>query len=137
MTCCACWVFCAVSYCSCVLLFSFRAFHLWFVDNIGMSLKNNIIDVMCQIKLKDKAEKEIKNAASKADEIEAEEAKKLVEKLTGTASNDEESTREIVKNAARAVGSISDVEFDLTFNPDVFQDHVRHANTEVSFSYVY
>jgi hypothetical protein len=90
--------------------------------------------IMCpvQIKLKDKAEKEIKNAASKADEIEAEEAKKLVEKLTGTASNDEESTREIVKNAARAVGSISDVEFDLTFNPDVFQDHVQHANTEVS-----
>jgi protein TIF31 len=76
----------------------------------------------------------VQNAASKADEIETEEAKKLVEKLTGSSLNDEESMREIVKNAARAVGSISDVEFDLTFNPDVFQDHVQYANAEVGYS---
>jgi len=86
---------------------------------------------------KDKAEheqKDIQNSASQVDDIEAEEAKKLVEKLTetGTATRDEESTREIVKTAARAVGSLSDVEFDLTFNPDVFQDHVKHVNADVS-----
>jgi hypothetical protein len=90
----------------------------------------------CQNKLKDKAEQEKENeqAASQLDELETEEAKKLVEKLTetGTASREEESTREIVAAAARAVGSLGDLEFDITFNPDVFQDHVKHSNPDVS-----
>ena len=56
-----------------------------------------------------------------------------MEKLTesGAAARDEESTREVVSVAARAVRSLSDNEFDVTFNPDVFQDHVRHAQQEV------
>lgn len=43
----------------------------------------------------------------------------------------EESSRDIVRKAARAVGSLSESEFNLTFNPDVFQEHVKHANPEV------
>jgi len=56
-----------------------------------------------------------------------------VEKLTesGAAARDEESTREVVSVAARAVRSLSDSEFDITFNPDVFQDHVKHTEPEV------
>lgn len=67
------------------------------------------------------------------EELETEEAKKLVEKLTesGAAARDEESTKEVVAVAARAVGSLSDTDFDIAFNPDVFQDHVKHADSEV------
>jgi len=73
------------------------------------------------------------SAARTPEELETEEAKKLVEKLTesGAAARDEESTREVVAVAARAVRSLSDSEFDITFNPDVFQDHVKHTEPEV------
>jgi protein TIF31 len=69
-------------------------------------------------------------APGAAAELETEEAKKLVEKLTETVAREEENTREIVVAAARAVGSLSDTEFDVSFNPDVFQDHVKHADSE-------
>lgn len=44
---------------------------------------------------------------------------------------DDESTRDIVRLAARSVGSLSDTEFEILFNPDVYQDHVKHANPDV------
>jgi len=58
-----------------------------------------------------------------------------VEKLTesGAAARDEESTREVVRTAARVARSLSDNEFDVSFNPDVFQDHIKHAQPEVAF----
>jgi len=73
------------------------------------------------------------SSAAAPEELETEEAKKLVEKLTesGTGSRDEESMKEVVSVAARAVGSLSDTEYDIAFNPDVFQDHVNHAEPEV------
>jgi len=45
----------------------------------------------------------------------------------------EESSKDIVKKAALAVGSLSDIEFSITFNPDVFQAHVKHAQPDVSY----
>lgn len=42
----------------------------------------------------------------------------------------EESTKETVKKAALAVGSLKETEFDVRFNPDVFSPGVRHANPE-------
>ena len=46
-------------------------------------------------------------------------------------AGDEDNSRDIVRRAAAAVGSLSDTEFNITFNPDVFQPHVKHANPEV------
>ena len=74
------------------------------------------------------------------EDLETEEAKKLVEKLTesGASSRDEATTREIVSVAARVVGSLSDTDFEIAFNPDVFQDHVKHAKPEVrTFSHMH
>lgn len=66
-----------------------------------------------------------------SEELEAEEAKKLVENITGGEKKElEESTKEIVAKAARAVGSLKDHEFDIRFNPDVFSPGVRHADAE-------
>ncbi|XP_060599654.1 clustered mitochondria protein homolog [Ruditapes philippinarum] len=56
-------------------------------------------------------------------EAETEEAKKIVEALTDKENQTvEESSKDIVKKAAKAVGSLSETEFNLTFNPDVFQE---------------
>ncbi|KAI4503681.1 hypothetical protein M0802_001084 [Mischocyttarus mexicanus] len=65
--------------------------------------------------------------------MEADEAKKIVESITdsitgGEKQELEESTKEIVRRAAAAVGSLRDAEFDVRFNPDVFSPGVRHPD---------
>ncbi|EZA50535.1 clustered mitochondria protein homolog isoform X2 [Ooceraea biroi] len=65
--------------------------------------------------------------------IEADEAKKIVESITdsitgGEKQELEESTKEIVRGAALAVGSLRDAEFDVRFNPDVFSPGVEHPD---------
>ncbi|XP_029163383.1 clustered mitochondria protein homolog isoform X2 [Nylanderia fulva] len=65
--------------------------------------------------------------------IEADEAKKIVESITdsitgGEKQELEESTKEIVRRAAAAVGSLRDAEFDVRFNPDVFSPGVKHPD---------
>lgn len=39
----------------------------------------------------------------------------------------EESTKNIVKTAALAVGSLKEMEFDIRFNPDVYSPGIRHC----------
>lgn len=39
----------------------------------------------------------------------------------------EESTKNIVKTAAIAVGSLKETEFDIRFNPDVYSPGIRHS----------
>lgn len=41
----------------------------------------------------------------------------------------EESTKNIVKTAAIAVGSLKETEFDIRFNPDVYSPGIRHCET--------
>uniref|UniRef100_A0A146KTF4 Clustered mitochondria protein homolog n=1 Tax=Lygus hesperus TaxID=30085 RepID=A0A146KTF4_LYGHE len=62
------------------------------------------------------------------------EAKKIVESITDSITSGdkkegfEESTKEIVKRAAAAVGSLKETEFDIRFNPDVYSPGVRHVD---------
>ena len=62
---------------------------------------------------------------SQNNKLEEFEAKKIVESITdsitsGDKRDIEESTKDIVKKAAQAVGSLKETEFDIRFNPDVF-----------------
>jgi hypothetical protein len=41
----------------------------------------------------------------------------------------EESTKEIVKRAAAAVGSLKETEFVVRFNPDVYSPGVKHVDS--------
>ncbi|CAC5388984.1 TIF31 [Mytilus coruscus] len=71
------------------------------------------------------------DSEDKDEDLETDEAKKIVEALTaGDGQTFEENSKDIVKKAAQAVGSLSDTEFSITFNPDVFQSHVKHAEPE-------
>jgi hypothetical protein len=36
----------------------------------------------------------------------------------------EDNSREIIQSACRSIGSVKDNEFDVRFNPDIFQPHV-------------
>lgn len=71
-------------------------------------------------------------------QLEEDEAKKIMESITDSISSGEkkdmeESTRDIVKKAALAVGSLKETEFDIRFNPDVFSPGVKHLNPEGDF----
>lgn len=41
----------------------------------------------------------------------------------------EDNSREIIQSACRSIGSIKDNEFDVRFNPDLFQPHVTLSQT--------
>lgn len=45
-------------------------------------------------------------------------------------NEERQNTREIIKKAALEVGSLSDTEFDIRFNPDIFSLGVAHANSD-------
>lgn len=70
----------------------------------------------------------------KEEELEADEAKKIVESITDSITGDkqelEESTKEIVRKAALAVCSLKESEFDVRFNPDVYSPGVQHLEPE-------
>lgn len=68
------------------------------------------------------------NTEEKKDQLEDAEAKKIVESITdGSKIELEESTKNIVKTASMAVGSLKDTEFDIRFNPDVYSPGIRHC----------
>lgn len=78
-------------------------------------------------------EKQLKTfEGEKEEEIEPDEAKKIVESITDSITGEkkelEESTKEIVVKAAHAVCSLKETEFDVRFNPDVYSPGVSHLN---------
>lgn len=98
-----------------MMFIKYAAFHLQ-----QLNLKKN------KVILSNKKELEEKN-----NHIEAEEAKKIVESITdgGNKLELEESTKNIVKTAAMAVGSLKETEFDIRFNPDVYSPGIKHCDT--------
>ncbi|CAH1961495.1 unnamed protein product [Acanthoscelides obtectus] len=80
-------------------------------------------------------DKESEKEVSKS-QMEDAEAKKIVESITdGSKLELEESTKNIVKTAAMAVGSLKDTEFDIRFNPDVYSPGIKHSeNLDPSIS---
>ncbi|GLV34583.1 clueless [Carabus blaptoides fortunei] len=78
---------------------------------------------------KDKQVEKAKDGVEE-NQIEADEAKKIVESITdgNNKLELEESTKDIVKTAALAVGSLKETEFDIRFNPDVYSPGIRHTD---------
>merc|ERR1712079_609998 len=78
------------------------------------------------------------DGSEKESEMEEDEAKRIVESMTdsitcGEKKDVEDSTKQIVKKAALAVGSLKETEFDIRFNPDVFSPGVVHPKDNVNF----
>merc|ERR1719295_2403072 len=87
----------------------------------------------------EKAEEKAKDSEKeKEGEMEEDEAKRIVESMTdsitsGEKQDMEDSTKQIVKKAALAVGSLKETEFDIRFNPDVFSPGVVHPKDNANF----
>ncbi|CAG9824450.1 unnamed protein product [Phaedon cochleariae] len=80
--------------------------------------EENSKDIQPENENKDKSKSQIEDA----------EAKKIVESITdGSKLELEESTKNIVKTASMAVGSLKDTEFDIRFNPDVYSPGLKHC----------
>jgi len=78
------------------------------------------------------------DGSEKESEMEEDEAKRIVESMTdsitcGEKKDVEDSTKQIVKKAALAVGSLKETEFDIRFNPDVFSPGVIHPKDNANF----
>ena len=85
-----------------------------------------------------KEESKKDDGSEKESEMEEDEAKRIVESMTdsitcGEKKDVEDSTKQIVKKAALAVGSLKETEFDIRFNPDVFSPGVIHPKDNVNF----
>ena len=57
--------------------------------------------------------------------------KKIVDNLT---TKEKDTTKELVKKAAVAVGSLKEYEFDIRFNTDAYSDGVKHGEEEVDLT---
>ncbi|KAG5682061.1 hypothetical protein PVAND_011446 [Polypedilum vanderplanki] len=64
------------------------------------------------------------------DKINTEEARKIVEAISDEKQNAVDS-KNVVRKACQAVGSLKETEFDIRFNPDVFSPGIRHAESEL------
>ncbi|XP_043225112.1 clustered mitochondria protein homolog isoform X2 [Amphibalanus amphitrite] len=71
--------------------------------------------------------------ATDANKLQTDEAKRIVEDITDSITGEkkemEESSVDIVRRAAAAVGSLKPAEFELRFNPDAFSPGVRHPES--------
>jgi len=91
-----------------------------------------------QIEPVKKEENKKDEGSEKESEMEEDEAKRIVESMTdsitcGEKKEVEDSTKQIVKKAALAVGSLKETEFDIRFNPDVFSPGVVHPKDNTNF----
>lgn len=78
---------------------------------------------------KDNTKEKLESVDNKKNQLEEEEAKKIVERVTGSCKPElEESTKNVVKTACLAVGSLKETEFDIRFNPDVYSPGIRHCD---------
>lgn len=59
----------------------------------------------------------------------SEEYKKMVESYASGDKAVIDSTKDIVKKAAQAAGSLKETEFDVRFNPDVYSEGVKHVES--------
>lgn len=81
---------------------------------------------------KEKEENEKEKGKDNKD-IEAEEAKKIVENVTESIAAEkqvEENTKDIIKKASAAVGSLKEADFDVRFNLDAFSPGVIHIDPQ-------
>lgn len=102
-------------------------------NSAEVKTKDNNETNPAEIKTKDKPEcKEVSKIDDKAESSEcSDEAKQMVEKITGGEKKDlEETTKQIVQRAAKAVGSLKDTEFDIRFNPDSFSPGIKHCEED-------
>ncbi|CAO1391288.1 unnamed protein product [Diamesa hyperborea] len=99
-----------------VMFIKFAAFHLQQLNNSKKAEQKHIKDTM------DSDGKDVE----KKDVLNEQGAQKLIDSM-----NDEQQaadSKDVVKRACAAVGSLKETEFDIRFNPDVFSPGIKHMD---------
>lgn len=111
-----------------VMFIKFAAFHLQQLNNAKKLEQQQQQKELREIKDYDNTdEKEEPKKDEDKDKIDTEDAKKLVESLSD--EKQAADSKDVVKRACIAVGSLKETEFDIRFNPDVFSPGIRHIDT--------
>lgn len=113
-----------------VMFIKYAALHLQQLN----SAKKSEVKELQEIKDYDNTdEKEKTEDIDEKNKINTEEARKIVEAMSDEKQNAVDS-KNIVRKACEAVGSLKETEFDIRFNPDVFSPGIRHAEGEINKS---
>jgi protein TIF31 len=112
-----------------VMFIKFAALHLQQLNNVKkqeQQQQKELVEIKDFDNTDDKA-KEIKEK----EKLDTEKAKKIVESATTEESTKQQiaDSKEVVKRACAAVGSLKESEFDIRFNPDVFSPGIRHVDS--------
>lgn len=106
-----------------VMFIKFAAFHLQQLNNTKKLEQKQQKELR---EIKDYDNTDVKD--EEKEKIDTEEAKKLVESLSESEKQAADS-KDVVKRACAAVGSLKETEFDIRFNPDVFSPGIRHIDS--------
>lgn len=112
-----------------VMFIKYAAFHLQQVN----SAKKSSEQVKELREIKDFDNTDVKEI----DDEKTAEARKLVESITNDVDKQQQTindSKNVVKKACAAVGSLKESEFDIRFNPDVFSTGIRHVDSENDYS---
>lgn len=99
-----------------VMFIKFAAFHLQQLNNSKKAEQKHLKDIK-DSDIKDTEKKDILNEQG---------AQKFIDSM-----NDEQQaadSKDVVKRACAAVGSLKETEFDIRFNPDVFSPGIKHMD---------
>ncbi|XP_053685063.1 clustered mitochondria protein homolog [Sabethes cyaneus] len=87
---------------------------------------NNNVDSKEESSKSEESTELLKEKPTGVPKVETEEAKKLMESLLS--SDEKNESKEVVKRACEAVGSLKEYEFDIRFNPDVYSPGIKHVD---------
>lgn len=109
-----------------VMFIKFAAFHLQQLNNTK-KLEQQQQKELREIKDYDNTDAKEDDKEKEKEKIDTEEAKKLVESMSD--EKQAADSKDVVKRACAAVGSLKESEFDIRFNPDVFSPGIRHIDS--------
>lgn len=107
-----------------VMFIKFAAFHLQQLNNTKKLEQQQQQKELREIKDYENTDEKKEEEKEK---IDTEEAKKLVESMSD--EKQAADSKDVVKRACAAVGSLKETEFDIRFNPDVFSPGILHVDS--------
>lgn len=103
-----------------VMFIKFAAFHLQQLNNTKKLEQQKELREIKDYDNTDEKDEE-------KEKIDTEEAKKIVESMSD--EKQAADSKDVVKRACAAVGSLKETEFDIRFNPDVFSPGIHHIDS--------
>lgn len=113
-----------------VMFIKYAALHLQQLNNTKKSeQQQSSTKELREIRDFENTDEKEPNETEDKEKINTEEVKKIVESISDEKQSAVDS-KNVVKKACLAVGSLKETEFDIRFNPDVFSNGIKHVDNE-------